>query len=123
MPTDSVCWMRAILVPTPASVRDARWQPAADVYRTRGGWLIKFDLAGVRPEDVELVVQGQRLRVRGTRRDSCVEEGCRSYLLEISYSDFERTLDLPCDLGSAGITTEYRAGMLLVHIQMEADRP
>ena len=29
---------------------EAYWRPAADIYRTRTGWLIKYDLAGVRPE-------------------------------------------------------------------------
>ena len=28
------------------------WQPSADVYRTKDGWLVKFDLAGVQIGDV-----------------------------------------------------------------------
>jgi HSP20 family molecular chaperone IbpA len=40
--------------------------------------------------------------------------------MEIAYSDFERSLELPCDLGRADITTEYRDGILLVRIATEA---
>ncbi len=34
------------------------WHPAADIYRAPCGWLLKFDLAGVNPEDVAIAVQG-----------------------------------------------------------------
>ena len=41
------------------------WRPATDVYRTPDGWLVKFELAGVSPEDVELTARGRALRIRG----------------------------------------------------------
>jgi HSP20 family protein len=100
---------------------DAYWQPPADIYRTPKGWLVKFDLAGVRPEDVELLASGSHLIVRGLRRDWCVEESCRCYHMEISYSHFERSLALPCNLDGARISAEHRHGMLLVRIYPEAE--
>jgi HSP20 family molecular chaperone IbpA len=36
--------------------------------------------------------------------------------MEIACCRFERTLELPCDLKQAEITTEYRDGLLLVRI-------
>src|SRR5262245_59628016 len=98
------------------------WQPSVDVYRTPKGWLLKFDLAGVRPEDVSLEVHGRRLTLRGVRRDWAAEEGCNCYRMEISYNDFERSLELPCDLDQARIGTDFRYGMLLVHLETEAEK-
>ena len=92
----------------------AAWNPSADVYRAPWGWLVKFDLAGVRLEDVRLTVRGSQMSVSGTRRDSQAEEGCCHYRLEIAYSRFERTLEFPCSLEGARIGTELREGMLLV---------
>jgi HSP20 family protein len=109
-------------LPAAHAVSEPAWQPPADVYRTRHGWLVKFDLAGVRPEDVELTANGQRLTVRGSRRDCCVEEGCCHYQMEIAYSHFERSVTLPTLLDKATISAEHREGMLLVHIQLEAGR-
>src|SRR5436309_9932498 len=74
------------------------WRPNTDVYRTPQGWLVKFDLAGVRPEEVELSVDGNRLSLRGIRRDWCLEEGCTCQQMEIAYSQFERQVTLPGDL-------------------------
>src|SRR5919205_684335 len=31
--------------------REAVWRPRADVYRTPDGWLVKLELAGVRPDE------------------------------------------------------------------------
>jgi HSP20 family molecular chaperone IbpA len=37
--------------------------------------------------------------------------------MEISYNQFERTIELPCDASSMQIDTEYRDGMLWVRLR------
>jgi HSP20 family protein len=96
---------------------EGAWCPAVDVYQTRDGWLVKFELAGVRPEEIDLEVQGQRMTLRGTRRDSLTQEVCHYHRMEIAYSHFERSLELPVRLDDAEIATSYRDGMLLVTIR------
>jgi HSP20 family protein len=108
-----------VFLPAADRFHEPRWQPPVDVYQTRTGWLIKVELAGVRPEDLELSVSGRRLTVRGQRRDWLSEATACCYRMEITYSDFERTLELPTDLERAHITTDYQYGLLLVHIQTE----
>ena len=120
MAHDSVRWMQTFFSSAVSLTQTNRWQPLADVYRTTDGWLIKYDLAGVRPCDVTLTIDGSRLIIQGTRRDCCVEEGCHHYRMEISYSHFERTIELPDTLERAQIATEFRHGMLLVRVQKEA---
>lgn len=113
-------FMQSLMGPSSGMTGEGAWQPSADIYRTPRGWLVKFDLAGVRPEEVELRAEDSRLIIRGMRRDLCVEEGCSCYHMEISYSHFERSLTLPCDLDTASIEAEHREGMLLVRIHTEA---
>src|SRR5437867_2351359 len=79
-------------------LQDVCWRPSADIYRLRGGWLVKFDLAGIRPEDIRMKVSGSRLTVAGTRRDCQIDEGQQHYRLEIAYSRFERSVEFPCSL-------------------------
>jgi len=57
------------------------WMPAADVYETAHGWIVKLELAGVRPQEIEVTVQGSLLRIGGRRRDWIVHETrcCRSW--------------------------------------------
>lgn len=110
-------------LPAAAAFTEISWRPAADVYRTRTGWLAKFDLAGVRPEEIRVHVEGGTLKVQGTRQDCVSEEGCHYHRLEIAYSRFERHVEFPINLERARISTEYEAGMLLVRIQTEGERP
>ena len=95
------------------SYGDPCWCPAADIYRGNRGWLIKFDLAGVRPQDIHLHFEGRRLMVHGERRDLSVVEGQQAYSMEIAYNRFQRSVELPCDLKDVEIRSEYRDGMLL----------
>lgn len=92
------------------------WAPSADVYRTPDGWLLKFDLAGVRLEDVTVSVRGQYVSVSGVRRDSVIEEGCSYYAMEISYNRFERSIEMPADLENARVSLEAHDGLLLVRV-------
>lgn len=116
MAQDFIRIMHALFLPAVESCRASPWCPAADIYRGHNGWLVKFELAGVRAEDLELTVHGNRLTLRGARRDYTALEGCHYYQMEIAYNHFERSLTLPCDLERADVTSEYRDGMLLVRI-------
>ena len=119
MTRDLIRVMQALFLPAAAVCPQAPWQPNTDVSRTPDGWLVKFELAGVRPEDMELLASGRRLTLRGVRRDCTTQEEARCYLMEITYGHFERTVELPCDLDQADISTDYQYGLLLVQIQTE----
>jgi HSP20 family protein len=99
-----------------AKISHHGWVPAADVYELHAGWMIKIELAGVRPQDLTVTLDGDILRVVGRRRDWVAHEtrGCRS--LEISYERFERSFDLAGVPDGSRILTEYRDGMLLVKV-------
>ena len=98
------------------------WQPSADIYRTKDGWVVKFDLAGVRTGDVTVSIRGRRLTVSGVRRDSFFEEGSSHYSMEISYNRFERSLLMPANLESARVTVAAREGLLLLRMITEGNQ-
>src|SRR5258706_738416 len=88
------------------------WNPAADVYRTSDGWIVKLDLAGVSLEELEVEVQDSTLRVRGCRRDTFFEEGFSYHQMEITYSRFEKSIQFPCSIHGASMGRDYRDGLL-----------
>jgi HSP20 family protein len=100
-------------------LRGLDWSPRADVYRTPTGWLVKFDLAGVSPDEVKVVATRSALRVTGARRDRFVQEGYLHHSMEISYSRFERTIPLPFCANPSSMRTEFLEGMLVVTLDEE----
>lgn len=96
------------------------WCPAADIYRTRDGWIVKVDLAGVRPDELEISVHGSTLRLAGCRRDAFYGEGVSYHQMEITYSRFERVLRFPCSIEGTTLMRDYRDGLLVLHLRTRA---
>jgi HSP20 family protein len=119
---DEVRFPHILFLPAARPPGPCGWRPRADVYRTPDGWFVKFELAGVRPDDIRLALRGQTLLLEGARRDECPRLGSHCYHLEITYSRFERAVDLPGLSEPAQVTAIYRDGMLLVEVVTE-DRP
>jgi HSP20 family molecular chaperone IbpA len=123
MSKDLIRLMNALFLPGAEVCPSTPWQPNVDVYRTATGWLVKFELAGVCADEIDLQVLAGRMVLRGVRRDKVLEASEKKgeslpvhHRMEIAYSQFERILELPCDLKRADITTEYHDGLLLVFI-------
>src|SRR6476469_11002198 len=93
--------------PTPSG---RLWNPAADVYRSPDGWIVKVDLAGVCTDELEIMVYDSNLRIRGCRRDTFVRDGFSYQQMEITYSQFEKTIQFPCDIEHGSIAHEYLDG-------------
>ncbi len=93
------------------------WCPAADVYQTHDGWIVKVDLAGVIEQDVQVTVTGSTLRIEGCRRDTVYSDGMVYQQLEITYSRFEKTLRFPCCIEDAHLARDYTDGLLVLHLR------
>ena len=95
----------------------ATWKPATDLFRSGNDWLIKMELAGVSPAEVQLHAQRNVLYVHGRRRDVCVQSGYTCHRLEINYTNFERSIALPGEIDAGCIRTEYHDGILRIYLR------
>ncbi len=94
------------------------WYPAADVYKTPDGWLIKVELAGVSADDIEIGIQDNSLYIAGCRRDkTCAAVGFSYQQMEITYSRFEKTLDFPSSIAEAKLEHNYQDGLLMIYLK------
>ncbi|RMG35614.1 MAG: Hsp20/alpha crystallin family protein [Gammaproteobacteria bacterium] len=113
---DLLILTRRVHLTTERRVQSLRWTPAADVYEGRDGWLIKLELAGVRPQDVQLRVCGNFLGISGRRLDLSQQPGLRLRSMEIAYAEFERGFEFPVSIEQAEIRSQFQDGMMLVEI-------
>lgn len=87
--------------------------PSVDVYETMEEVVVVMDLAGLQAEDdVELVVEGVSLSIRGERRDPRMGSPRTYHSLEICYGPFDRSLVLPTTVDADGASVSYRDGLL-----------
>lgn len=95
------------------------WNPPADVYHNRDGWIVKVDLAGVCSSDIELEVNTSSLKIRGCRRDTFISEGLVYQQMEITYSRFEKVIQFPCSIEGASLVHDYRDGFLIISLRCD----
>jgi HSP20 family protein len=86
--------------------------PSADLHETPDAYHIVIELAGMRPEEVEVFVDGDALVVRGEKRDSHREERGGFRVNERRFGHFERRFHLPRDANREDIDAEIRHGLL-----------
>src|SRR5881398_3550136 len=92
------------------------WVPNTDVYVTEGNLVIKVELAGMRKEDLELTVEGSRLKISGHRPDGCRAPKCTFLVMEISYGAFESIIEVPSGYDLLQATATYQNGFLRIDV-------
>ncbi len=95
------------------------WAPAVDFEDRGEHYLVTADLPGIKPEDVEINVDGDILHIKGQRlaETDAGEEGERRYRrIERAYGSFQRSFRLPDDIDSDAIEAHGKDGVL--HIQI-----
>jgi HSP20 family protein len=94
----------------------AAWSPTVDVYETEKDLVIKADVPGVEPEDLEVYCTDDALVLRGeTRREEERDEG-GSHRTERSYGRFERMIPLPQGMRTNEAKANFRNGVLELRI-------
>ena len=86
-----------------------------------GGLVIKVELAGMRREDLELTIEGNRLRISGQRPDGCRAPKCKFLVMEINYGAFESVIELPAGYDLSQAKAAYQNGFLRIDVPVAAD--
>lgn len=107
-------WIRPRLQPWLS--RDERWLPNIDVFEREGKLIVRADLPGLKREDIEVVLEGDTLVIRGHRAEEkeVKEEGY--YRCERASGEFYRAIDLPEGVKPESIEAGYKDGVLEVSV-------
>lgn len=82
---------------------------------------VVVDLAGVDPNEIEVLISARELAITGQRRRPSVHGG-RYQLMEIDYGPFQRTLTLPEHVDAERAEARYERGLLVISLPL-AERP
>jgi HSP20 family protein len=102
-----------------APSRRGGFSPAVDVYYTADPprAVVRADLAGIDPTEIELQIRGRELVLAGHRRPEGGQE--RVYQqLEIEHGPFRRVVALGVDVDSDAAVASYEDGMLTVELPL-----
>jgi HSP20 family protein len=92
------------------------WTPAVDIFDAAGAIVLKAELPGLSPDDIDIEVDDNVLTLKGERRfEEKVEEG-RYYRVERAYGSFQRSVTLPQGVKADEITASFDSGVLTVRV-------
>jgi len=97
------------------------YTPSFDVKEERDAFVIKADLPGIKDEDLDISVTGNRLTISGKREAEKVEETDAYYFRERSSGSFNRSFTLPENVNSDQIQANMAEGVLSLRIPKAAE--
>ncbi len=90
--------------------------PAFEVKETKDAFVFKGDLPGVKEDDVDISVTGNRLTISGSRQEEHKEESDTYYTYERSFGSFSRGFTHPENVNTDDIRADLKEGVLSVYV-------
>jgi HSP20 family protein len=88
--------------------------PSLDLSETSDALQLRLDMPGVKPEDIDIEVTGNTIRISGERKEEREEKGKTFHRVERRMGKFVRSMTLPCAVRDDKITAESHDGILTV---------
>lgn len=106
------------IAPGPGAEEDwalgGSWAPAVDIYEQEGNIVLKAEVPGVDPKDVDILVENNVLTLRGERKFDEEVKKENYHRVERSYGTFTRSFTLPNVVDTDKIKAEHKDGVLRV---------
>ena len=103
---------RFLGLPAEAATAAGRRAPALESFVEDDKLVVRADLPGVDPSQLEVTIAGAMLTVRGTREERREEKQRNFIHREVSYGSFERSVSLPYPVKADAVVATYQNGVL-----------
>ncbi len=98
----------------PLGLLGQRAWPALDIAEREDTILVRAEVPGLKPEEIDISVYGDTLTISGERKESKEDEGDGFYHVESSYGSFRREVTLPADVDESKIEATCKDGVLSI---------
>jgi len=101
---------------------DHVWMPAVDISEKDEEIVVEVELPGVLEKDIRLMLHGNRVEVKGLKRESRVAGGMRFHRLEREYGTFRRMILVPGAVLPEKTTAVLENGILTIVLRKNPRR-
>ena len=99
----------------------AAFAPPVDIYEDEHKLVLKLEVPGIRPEDLDIQVENRTLTVRGERKLDREEKQENFHRVEHRYGTFGRSFSLPTTVDPESVKAIYDAGVLKIELAKKAE--
>ncbi len=97
------------------------FNPDFELKETKSSYIVRADVPGVKEDDIDISVTGNRVTVTGKRESERKEEGEQYHLYERSFGSFSRAFTMPDDVDMERIDAKCENGVLTLAIPKKAE--
>ncbi|MDN3510740.1 MAG: Hsp20/alpha crystallin family protein [Candidatus Jettenia sp. CY-1] len=97
------------------------WLPPIDLSETNDKIIVKAEIPGIDPKDIDISIQENTLFLKGEKREEKEEKGKNYYRVERQYGSFSRSVVLPATVDTDKITAECKNGVLEIILQKKEE--
>ena len=97
------------------------WSPAVDIFETSDSVVMVAEVAGVSRKDIKVIIDGDVVRIFGSREPTCCSGGARYHRMEMDSGSFVRSFRVQVPFISQQVRAQIEDGLLYV-ILPKADR-
>lgn len=90
--------------------------PALAVSEDESTVYVRAEVAGVKPADVSVAVEGDTLTIKGERKPFATEEKVSYHRREIEYGRFSRAITLPTRVNAEAVAATLKDGILAISL-------
>ena len=87
-----------------------------DLYETDDEVVVKAAAPGMKPDELDITITGDRLSIRGEVSEEHEEEKARYYVRERRFGSFHRSVSLPAPVDGDKANAEFENGILTLSI-------
>ena len=98
------------------------WAPPTDVCETETEFIVTMDIAGMDRSNIGVFTDGKILTIRGVRDEISPPGRKQFHKLEIQVGPFQRHIQIPVEIDSQSIFTNYSNGLLEIRLKKKFDR-
>ena len=93
---------------------EGEWLPSVDVSETKNDLVVKAELPGMDPKDIDISLSDGHLIIKGEKKQEREEKEEDYHFIERSYGSFTRSIQLPKEVKHDKINASYKNGILKV---------
>jgi HSP20 family protein len=105
----------------PGESSGSTFVPAVDVYEDAEKLVLKLEVPGVKPEDLDIRLENQTLTIKGERRFESNEKAENFHRIERRFGSFVRSFTLPQTVDGESVSAAADAGVLTVTLSKKAE--
>ncbi|MGO8746839.1 MAG: Hsp20/alpha crystallin family protein [Thermoguttaceae bacterium] len=97
--------------------KERAWAPSVDVAETDREVIVRAEVPGIDPKDLDVTISGNQLILSGEKKEAVERSGKDFHVSESRYGSFRRSIPLPSTVDAENVEADCVHGVITIHLK------